>query len=127
MTNDIAIKFCDEYLSRNIADIDKEFLKIAKEALQQQSCDDCVSRQAVLDLVNADWKYEGLEEPINSLPPVTPQLKTGHWIFVDKAKEHARCSKCGYGDVDLVDGRVHDYCEKCGARIAESPVESEGK
>lgn len=39
--------------------------------------DDCISRQAVLDLINADWKYEGLEEPINSLPPVTPQPKMG--------------------------------------------------
>lgn len=36
MTNDIAVRFCDEYLARNIADIDKEFLKKAKEALQQE-------------------------------------------------------------------------------------------
>ena len=40
MTNDIAIRFCDEYLARNIADIDKEFLKKAKEALQQEPCED---------------------------------------------------------------------------------------
>jgi hypothetical protein len=33
---------------------------------------DCISRQAVLDLINADWKYEGLEIEINSLPSVTP-------------------------------------------------------
>lgn len=36
MTREIAIRYCDEYLTRNIADIDKEFLKIAKEALQQE-------------------------------------------------------------------------------------------
>ena len=40
MTNDIAIRFCDEYLARNIADIDKDFLKKAKEALQQEPCED---------------------------------------------------------------------------------------
>ena len=36
MTNDIAIRYCDEYLARHISDIDKEFLKKAKEALQQE-------------------------------------------------------------------------------------------
>lgn len=36
MTNEIAIRYCDEYLARHISDIDKEFLKKAKEALQQQ-------------------------------------------------------------------------------------------
>ncbi|MBO7734249.1 MAG: hypothetical protein J6S67_16915 [Methanobrevibacter sp.] len=36
MTNDIAIRYCDEYLARHIAGIDKEFLKKAKEALQQE-------------------------------------------------------------------------------------------
>ena len=40
---------------------------------------DLISRQAVLDLVNADWKYEGLEEPINSLPPVNPQKPKSEW------------------------------------------------
>lgn len=42
MTTDIAIRYCDEYLARNISDIDKEFLKKAKEALQQEPCDKCV-------------------------------------------------------------------------------------
>lgn len=37
------------------------------------SCDDAISRKAVLDLVNADWKYEGLETDVASLPPVTLQ------------------------------------------------------
>ena len=36
MTTEIAIRYCDEYLERHISDIDKEFLKIAKEALQQE-------------------------------------------------------------------------------------------
>lgn len=36
MTREIAIRYCDEYLARHISDIDKEFLKIAKEALQQE-------------------------------------------------------------------------------------------
>lgn len=43
--------------------------------------------------------------------------KTGHWIFVDEAKEHARCSECNSGIVDLFDGKLHNYCEVCGAKM----------
>lgn len=43
------------------------------------------------------------------------RAKTGRWIFVDDAHEHARCSECGYGDVDLLDGRPHNYCPNCGS------------
>lgn len=47
-------------------------IEIAIKALKQQPSDDCISRKAVIDLINADWKYEGLELSINELPPVTP-------------------------------------------------------
>jgi hypothetical protein len=43
---------------------------------------DCISRQAVLDLINADWKYENLEIEINNLPSVTPQEP--RWIPVSE-------------------------------------------
>ena len=52
-----------------------------RQLLERQSCEDCVSRQAVLDLINADWKYEGLELPVKNLPPVTPTQK---WIPVER-------------------------------------------
>jgi len=44
-----------------------------------EPCEEAISRQAVLDLVNADWKYENLESDIANLPPVTPQQKIGYW------------------------------------------------
>ena len=40
---------------------------------------DCISRQEVLDLINADWKYEGLEIEINNLPSVTQEPQTFKW------------------------------------------------
>ena len=49
--------------------------EMAIEALKQEPCEDAISRQAVLDLINADWKYEGLEEPVSSLPSVTPKQR----------------------------------------------------
>ena len=56
---------------------DSEYLarKQAEQKLyeiEQNTSNDCVSRQAVIDLINADWKYGGLESSIKELPPVTP-------------------------------------------------------
>jgi hypothetical protein len=49
------------------------------EALKQEPCEDAISRQAVLDLINSDWKYEGLETDVANLPPVTPQPRIGQF------------------------------------------------
>ena len=49
MTNDIAIRYCDEYLARHIADIDKEFLEKAKEALQQEPKTDWIVPIILID------------------------------------------------------------------------------
>ena len=51
--------------------------------------------------------------------------QTGHWIFVDKAHEHAHCSECDYGNVDLLDGRPHNYCPNCGAMMIEPQERSD--
>lgn len=53
---------------------------------------DCISRQKVLDLINADWKYENLEIEINNLPPVTQQEP-----FINKP-----CVSIGVCDEDKV-------------------------
>jgi len=55
-------------------------------------------------------------------PAVTP-VKTGQWVFIDKAHEHAYCSECGYGNVDLFNGRPHNYCPNCGAKMEEEENE----
>ena len=84
----------------------------------QEPCADAISRQAVLDYIDempSDLTADGrrmirrrtLEEYISdTLPPVTPQPKTGHWIDAGSGQE---CSECG---------SVHDtatnYCPDCG-------------
>ena len=97
------------------------------KALQQEPCEDAISRQAVLDLVNSDWKYEGLETDVVSLPSVNPQ-KIGHWIAdVDKWGDVVttvngyRCDKCNTFNADK-----DNYCPNCGAKMVE-PKESEDK
>jgi rubrerythrin len=80
---------------------------------------DCISRQAVLDLINADWKYENLEIEINNLPSVTPQEpRKGHWIkgytFPDGA--YWKCDKCN----ELIKVKIPmHYCNNCGADMRE--------
>lgn len=125
---------CEDKYLKEIDHLRKYIIKLETQIVEQETCEDCIDREAVLKIYD-EWfascniadKKESPKSKIKALPPVTPQQKTGHWIFVDKAKEHARCSKCGYGNVDLVDGRIHNYCEKCGTRMAEPPVESEEK
>jgi hypothetical protein len=52
----------------------KEYLRMSIKALEQEPCDDAISRQAVLDLLkntNNGW----IINKVLQLPPVTPQQK----------------------------------------------------
>lgn len=97
-----------------------EAVEMAIKALEQEPCEDAVSRQAVLDLINSDWKYEGLETDVASLPSVNPQ-KIGHWIMTGvyytgayETIDYVECSCCG--EYSLEEG---DYCPNCGAKMVE--------
>ena len=84
---------------------------------------DCISRQAVIDLMMQKWgeNFSGddaMQESIDAIremPSVTPQEpKTGHWYrqtndFVD----YYECSECGMA-IGLYD--VKNYCPNCGSR-----------
>ena len=60
---------------------DKDADEIIK-ALEQEPCEDAISREAVLKLfATHDGKY--LYEAIRELPPVQPELKTG-WVPVSE-------------------------------------------
>lgn len=108
----------------------REAIQKERERIEQyidsiaEPCEDCINRQAVLDIVNNPLNIR-LDEIIKKLPSVTPQPKIERWIFTDEAHEHARCSNCDYGDVDLMDGKPHNYCQNCGAKIVEPQEESE--
>lgn len=107
------------------------------DGLNQQPCDDCISRQAVDELSKelvhttrdkADFLcnfWEGLQK----LPSVTPKEKTGRWISfgiqgeIDGQIVRAfTCSKCGAISIfrvsngNIVNG---DLCPNCGAKMVE--------
>lgn len=100
----------------------------AIELLEQETCEDCMSRQAVKDTIFAECssikldidfaKVLLLQRAIEALPLVTPQPKTGHWIalgnYDDWGNESSyKCSECGE-----LDGYPDNYCPNCGCRMA---------
>jgi hypothetical protein len=91
------------------------------KALEQEPCDDCVSRKAVLEMAksyNTDgWdSYTPLVvdvEDIEELPQVTPIRPKGHWIeeFYDiEGEVRFICSSCGKYQLFGT-----DFCYNCGS------------
>lgn len=60
---------------------DKGYEQGQKEALEQQPCDDCISRQAAIDVIYDNEYKKDMRKELEQLPPVTPKEKTG-WIPV---------------------------------------------
>lgn len=98
-------------------------LDIVKNGTPLEECEDCVSRQAVLDLPkNTERGFGGkiLEQSINieyikALPPVTPVEKVGKWI-------DGKCNRCGTHAPYWAMASTYycsEYCTKCGAKMRE--------
>lgn len=90
-------------------------------AIEQDPCEDAIRRQAVLDLIaDYDLSMGQVVNGIHTLPPVTPQPKTGHWIRQDNTKKPLYgwyfCSEC-----NSVIGDKPKFCSNCGAKM-ESEV-----
>jgi len=136
MTLDEAIKHAEEDAKIPEFDIEAfeyvedcrqlaEWLKELKLLKEQESCEDCISRQAVLDLIVANHTelnginvvmYSPLYKDIKQLPSVTPQPKTGHWTrTVDKAEYLVWECNCGWQQRFAT-----NYCPNCGAKMTES-------
>lgn len=95
----------------DLSEKDGEKMREAIKALEQQPCDDCVSRQAVLEQA-IDYGSKTFLIPVNSvkaLPPVTPQPKRGHWIAMSEGFSPYECSEC-----ESVEFKKSKYCPNCG-------------
>jgi hypothetical protein len=91
MTKEIAIHNLFALKLRTRVLSDRDALGMAIKALEQQPREDCISRQAVLDIINfedewlhdanshnADTKiaFSGLESRVKALPSVTPKTES---------------------------------------------------
>ena len=101
--------------------------------LNQQPCDDCISRQAVLNGLASIAKVKARSDAQKSLmgrvmffveqvPPVTPKEKIAAWVPTDEEPyeayggRFAKCNACGWLLYDI-DRKDFKYCPNCGARM----------
>ena len=96
------------------------------DALSQQPCEDCISRQEAINCVTSnEFRYKIVED-IKTLPSVTPKEKTAAWVPTDEEPHEVyECNVCGWllYDEDRAD---FNYCPNCGAKMVE-PQESGDK
>lgn len=95
------LKLYVEDLHSYSADEVAEALEMSIKALEQQPCEDCISRQAVKDMLNEEWtKYVPMEldinlsfvlEKISELPSATPSIP-------DVENDFNLGYNCGYAD-----------------------------
>ena len=125
MTNEEASNILDDFdvnFEGHTAKEVAEAFDVAFRALEQQPCDDCISRHDALNCVTFNEFRYRIVEDIKALPSVTPKEKTGKWIYRQGIFGATYCSKC---DFELKTNNTK-YCPNCGARMFE-PQESEEK
>jgi hypothetical protein len=118
----------------------EEDVEQAIKALEQQPCEDAISRQAYIERYRK-WGYSEYGRKMDnealairvamSLPSVAPKPKTGHWIRKeDKFCWWYECDQCGekplhnrLNDKDA----LSDWCPHCGADMINVPDKNDGK
>lgn len=142
MTIDEAIKHCEEVANGMTTQGDckecaedhrqlAEWLRDYKRLLEREPCEDCISRQAILDKIkevcfSKEWlqfrwhngsngQRDFLINYIVQLPPVTPQPKMGQWIGINPMVDTLMCSECGENIVSEEFESL--YCPNCGCRM----------
>ncbi len=102
-----------------------ESVRIAMEAYEQEPCEDCISRQAVIDITAETGALETQRRVMN-LPPVQPKAKAGKWIMKEDntsfvrqlPRRWAECSCCGWS-CDIGIAKRYNYCPDCGAKMED--------
>jgi hypothetical protein len=90
---------------------------MAIKALEQEPCEDCISRQAAIDACDQSINLFEAVDRIKELTPVTPQPKMGHWLYSgENGADRWTCDNC----FDFVE-KPTKICPNCGVKM-----ESEG-
>jgi hypothetical protein len=126
MTNEQAISIMTIQRPRTGTKEKLEAYDMAIEALEQEPCEDAISRQAVLEkainvpiaqIVTEDeviCRKVVFVDDIENLPPVTPQSKIGRWMHPYKSDIACECSEC---HIQMPITKDFNYCPNCGCRM----------
>ena len=128
-----------------------ETVRMAIKALEQQTCEDAVSRNLITQTLNKMDRYvaeelmlcdtdkkfpknevfivdDVYEQIVEQLPSVQPERRVGHWIQTQEKDDAEPCilweCSCCHKEFRSVVHKVSNYCPQCGCRIVE-PQESE--
>lgn len=125
---ELKIQFVGEY------DRQREAKDMAIKALEQEPCEDVISRKAdnlCSSCTNIGCAFQsGIVrtecafyipphiEPDNCGNYVIQEPKTGHWINIDET--HSKCDRCwAVFEITSPNGEVN-YCPNCGAKMERS-------
>ena len=144
MTREEAIKVIKEHIDTyivchgeedtvavSIDNVDVEALDMAIKALEQEPCDDCISREYVIKLLeNTKRTRNEITNRIYEVQSVSPQPKVGRWITWKEAgndipsETRFECSVCHDAAQTLCNGLdlLSTYCPNCGAKMSEIPT-----
>lgn len=92
---------------------------------RKESCDDCISRQEALKqlkgcLTGGEAEYNYVKIHIDSIPPIIPQPKIGHWIeHPHEAGENWEYSKYECSECHAWEDDNSNYCPDCGIKMEE--------
>ena len=131
MTNKeaLSILHCPDSVGGLYSEKYGEALNMAMKALKREPCEDCISRQVVLEQLNvyckANCKYTKAEqdvmcracdtgsciELIEDMPSVTPTRARGKWM-TEHNKGYVQCSNC-HTRVPFC--KRSNFCPNCGA------------
>ena len=106
----------------------EDAVSMAIKALEQQPCEDAISREAVLDYIakllsgylyeEERGRLEDFTTYIAEMSPVTPTRTKGRWIEQKDIHKHhygwSFCSECG---AFLMSSDGANYCSCCGAKM----------
>ena len=121
-------KWAQQTIGNHCSDEDVQMFENILALLEQEPCEDAISRQAVLDGIDnyiekaqstgTKDDFISFEElVVKVLPSVTPKPKMGRWIRISPAGIY-ECSECGQnvmtGDID-----AYRHCHGCGAKMVD--------
>lgn len=142
MTREEAIKELTELLPEEFLMEYAEAIRMGIEALEQEPCEDCISREAVIKTIT-EWLFskefyytnatEYLRKRLDELPPVTPQQEIGHWEWVQYDGNpnigNWHCSKCRTIIPNMPEETdntpIYKWCPMCGTKMQKARIKNE--